>query len=281
MLDALRAETLKLSRHRATWMMVWIYPIGLSLLIGFLLARDLFVGPAPTTPVTAANWIEGSAIVWSAPQSGVGRFLIAGFASLVFAGEYGWNTWKVVIPARQRWQLIAAKWIGCAGLVIAGLAAADLIGLLGTLLRAAMGAAAIPADVTLSSTLAMHARAAAEALVPIAYTIAFAGLFAVLTTSILASVILSMALLFLEQLLLPIGLLSSTYAPTLTKLALEALPLYHMGNLVAWTKGTGLALPLAGGKLAVSWSISLMATVAWIGAAAAATVVRFNRQDLN
>ncbi len=282
MLDALRAETLKLSRHRATWMMVWIYPIGVSLILAFLLGRDILIGPAATVPTTAADWIGNSTIVWSAPQSGIGRFLIAGFASLVFAGEYGWNTWKLIIPARRRWQLVAAKWAASAGLVLAGFVIADLIGLATTQLRAFIGAAAIPEGVTLSGTLAAHASAMGAALVPIAYTVAFAGLFAVMTTSILASVILSIAMLFLEQLLLPIGLLASAYAPSLSRLVLEILPFYHMANVVAWTKGPGLALPLdAVSRIALPWSTSLAAVIAWTAVAGIATMVRFDRQDLN
>ncbi len=117
MLDAIRAEAIKLRRHRATWLMVWIYPIGVLLIQLAQLIRDLLRAPGANAPVTAAVWIHQTVGVWSVPPSTPGRFLIAGFAALAFAGEYGWNTWKLVIPARQRWQLIAAKWVVIAGLL--------------------------------------------------------------------------------------------------------------------------------------------------------------------
>ena len=42
-----------------------------------------------------------------------------------FAGEYGWNTWKLIIPAR--WQLIAAKWMVHQSFLTIALIATDLI----------------------------------------------------------------------------------------------------------------------------------------------------------
>jgi ABC-2 type transport system permease protein len=283
MLDAVRAEVLKFRRHRATWLMVWIYPVLLGLLIFADLVRDLvWAAESGAGTATAAMWIQQGAMIWSVPLSGGGRFLIAGFAALVFAGEYGWNTWKLIIPARSRWQLLAAKWIATMGLVMLGFAAADLLVLLGSLLRAALGGPGIPTGVTLAAVADAHLAGAAHALLPAAYTIIFAGLFAVLTTSVLATVILSIVLIFLEQLLPAIAIIAFAYAPSLTSTLLQTLPLYHMANVIAWARGDGLTLQLGAGASIASglWS-SLCAVLAWTAIAAAATVARFTRQDQN
>ncbi|NYT43083.1 ABC transporter permease [Sphingomonas sp. R-74633] len=281
MLDAVLAEALKLRRHRATWMMVWIYPIAIAaIIIGVLLYGALAKHGAAGNPQSAAGWIKDSAILWKVPTSPPGRFLIAGFAAVVFAGEYGWNTWKLIIPARARWQLIVAKWVVALGLLVIALVAADLIMLLGSWIESFQGDK-IPDGVTLAAVAKAHWQAGAHALLPIVYTIAFASLFAILTQSILATVILSIALVVLEGMLPLLGFFFYQYAPTLTAWLVKVLPLYHMANLLAWAKG-GAAMPLAPGTIiSMSWATSFWVLMAWIAAAGAATQFRFIRQDLN
>lgn len=282
MLDAVRAEALKLHRHRATWLMVWIFPILGALIVAGIVAYTAFKAPgAAETGKTAAKWISDSALLWQFPGSAPGRFLMAGFAAVVFAGEYGWNTWKLIIPARARWQLIAAKWVVALGFLLIALLAAVLIGLFGDWLLTFFGEA-IPAGVTLSALAEAHLRAAGNALWPIVYTLAFAGMFAILTQSILATVILSIALVVLEGLLPITALFAFSYAPGLVPAVVKVLPFFHLLNLGAWAKEAGLVLPLAPGTvIAMSWGASAAALSAWIVAAGAVTQLRFARQDLN
>ncbi len=283
MFDAIIAEGLKLRRHRATWLMVWIYPIAFALLVLAQFVRDATHMSGVEAPAaSAAIWIQQSTLIWGAPLSGGGRFLIAGFAALVFAGEYGWNTWKLIIPARSRWQLIAAKWTMASLLVFLGFAAADIVGLLGSMLRPLVGGAAIPANLTVAELFKAHAAAGGHAVVPILYTVAWAGLFAVLTTSVLATVILSIAMILLEQLVSAIGVLAYGYAPWLASSLLEVLPFYHVANLTAWARGQGLVIPLgAGATLAHEWAASMCAVTAWLLGMGAVTIIRFRRQDMN
>ena len=283
MLDAIRAESLKLRRHRATWLMVWIFPIAFGLIVVAQLLWDFTHASNPAAQAaTAGLWLQQSTTAWKVPQQGGGRLLIGGFAALVFAGEYGWNTWKLVVPACTRWRLIAAKWIVAFAFVFCAFLAADLLAILGSAVRSVLGGPQIPAGATLAAIVDTHATAAAEALIPILYTIAWAGLFAVLTTSLLASVVLSIGLVLLEQLVLMLGMIAYAYAPSLTSTLLHLLPFYHMANLAAWAKGSGLTVPLGpGADLATSWLISLVVVGAWIAAAGAATLIRFARQDIN
>lgn len=281
MLDAVLAEALKLRRHRATWMMVWIYPIAITLILLCVLLYSAFTAHGPAgPPQPAADWINDSTLLWKVPTSAPGRFLIAGFAAVVFAGEYGWNTWKLIIPARARWQLIAAKWLVALGFLVIALVAADLIILLASWIGALLGDK-IPDGVTLGAVAKAHWQAGAHALLPILYTIVFAGLFAILTQSILATVILSIALVVIEGLWPLIGIFAHQYAPTLITWLVKVLPFYHVANLNAWAKG-GMIIPLAPNEIvSMAWSTSFWALTAWIVAAGAATQARFLRQDLN
>jgi ABC-2 type transport system permease protein len=282
MLDAVRAEALKLRRHRATWMMVWIYPILITVVvIGMLIYDALHTPGAAEAAKPAAKWIRDSTTLWAFPTSAPGRFLIAGFAAVVFAGEYGWNTWKLIIPARSRWQLIAAKWLVSFGLVVLALMLADLIGSLGDWLETFFGVK-IPEGVTLDAVVDAHLRAGAFALVPIAYTLVLAGMFAILTQSILATMILSIAVVVVTGMVPLIGPFAYHYLPGLTTLVLNTTPLFNDPNLGAWGKGAGLTLPLAPGvNISASLATSLSIMLAWIAAAAAVTQFRFLRQDLN
>lgn len=281
MLDAIYAEVLKLRRHRATWLMVWIFPIAVTLLMIAALAYYVIAGPgAPSPDKGAAAWIGNSTFLLRFPASGPGRCLTAGFAALVFAGEYGWNTWKLVIPARVRWQLIVAKWVVTIGFVVAAFIIADLIGLIGTCIGTLQGDP-VPAGVTLADMLATHLRGAGFAVVPIVYTIAFAALFAILTQSLLAAVILSITLVILEGLLPLMAIFGYSRAPELTLYLVKGLPFYHLLNVGAWARSAGLTLPLGPAGVGMSWTTSLAALGGWIVAAGAATLARFVRQDLN
>lgn len=284
MLDAVRAEALKLHRHRATWMMVWIYPVVMTLLvIGVLIYGALAKQGVAAPPPSAAEWIHNGTLLWQVPRSAPGRFLLAGFVALMFAGEYGWNTWKLIIPARARWQLIAAKWLVALAFIVVALVAADIIALLGDWIGSLMGDK-IPAGVTFGAVLKAHADALAYSLFPIVFTIAVAGLFAILTQSILATVILSIALVVFEGLLPLLAFFAYSRAPGLTQWLVEVLPFYHMTNLMTWARGNGVGLDLMLSptvKVSLSWATSFWALTAWIVAAGAATQARFLRQDLN
>lgn len=283
MLDAVAAEALKMRRHRGTWLMVWIYPIAISLIALASLIYHQFAPASPAgDPQSAAGWIADSAIFWRAPGSALGRILIAGFVALLFAGEYSWNTWKLIIPARRRWQLVIAKWAVAVSFVFAAFVVTDLIVLAREWLRTFQGSE-MPVGVTWSGILTAHASAAAYALLPIAYATAFAALLAVLTRSILATVIISIGLVIMESMLTLIGIFFHARAPDLTRFLIETLPPYHVQNLISWAdQKTGMVLPLGpDASVALSWTTSLTALIAWIGLAMAATLLHFSRQDLN
>lgn len=282
MLDAIRAETLKLRRHRATWLMVWIFPVVVGLIVvGSLIYHTVAGLGAPSPPVDAATWIRDSTFLLRFPASAPGRCLTAGFAALVFAGEYGWNTWKLVVPARVRWHLIVAKLVVTLGFVVAAAVAADLIGLISNGIDW-LGGEATPAGLTLAGIATAHGRAIAFALAPIVYTVAFAALFAILTRSLLAAVILSVALVIAQGLLPLAAVFGYARAPGLTLALVKGLPFYHTLNIGAWARGAGLVLPLGPGSIVgLPLTTSLAAIGACVVAAVAVIIGRFTRQDLD
>jgi ABC-2 type transport system permease protein len=103
-----RAEWRKITGNRwATGCMIWIVPalavLGIALgLLTAVLSSDfqtsLNDGPA--------TWTQMAVIAWLIPINPLGRLLLIGFTAVLFAGEYQWNTWKVIVPRSQRVPLI-------------------------------------------------------------------------------------------------------------------------------------------------------------------------------
>ena len=71
MLDAISAESLKLRRHRATWGLVWILPIGVALFLTLAIVIQLAQGRVGAAG-TAAGWIENATDFWDLPRGGWG-----------------------------------------------------------------------------------------------------------------------------------------------------------------------------------------------------------------
>ncbi|WP_137871830.1 hypothetical protein, partial [Sphingomonas sp. 1F27F7B] len=91
-------------------MMVWIYPIAVTLIVAGVLIYGAFRAhgvPAPAQP--ALEWIRESTPLWKLPASPPGRFLLAGFFAVVFAGQYGRNTGQLIIPGGARGPIVPAK----------------------------------------------------------------------------------------------------------------------------------------------------------------------------
>lgn len=283
MLSVVRAEALKLSRHPATLFLVWIYPIFAALAVGLPILAALTSGARPTSvAIDAHQWARQTAMMLEAPYGGFGRILIAGFVAVVFAGEYGWNTWKLIIPARARAQLIVTKWIVVVGLVLAALIAADLIILAGRVLGAALTGPGRPPGLSVGLVLGAHLKVAAGVWAPILSTLAFASLAAVFTRSILPTVLLAIGAVLIEPMMGFLALAASAYAPGPVALLIKLTPFYNTANLEAAAKGGGSTLMLAHGeRLSLDPHASAVILGVWMVLAAIGTLMRFERDDLN
>jgi ABC-type transport system involved in multi-copper enzyme maturation permease subunit len=282
MLDAMSAEALKLTRHKASWFLVWLYPLGILLLFSIAIAGGLVSNDPPQQPRLEA-WLRDTAIIWYAPSQTLGRYLIAAFVAVAFAGEYGWNTWKLIVPHRARAQLIAAKYAVVFLLFLAAYTLGAMISVLGSWAEDLATGDAIPAGITAGGLLEVHGRAALSALAPGLLTIAFASFAAILTRSTIAALVIAIVAITVEQLLFNFAPVLSVRAPGLTWALHHALPGYHLANIESWVhQGIALENPLPrAGMVALHWIASAGAAAAWVAGLAALTVRAFSRQDIN
>jgi len=282
MFDAISAEALKLPRHKATWFLVWLYPIAFCVIFIAMIAAGM-AGTYPPGKSTLSAWLGETAIPWSIPGHPVGRFLIAAYVSVVFAGEYGWNTWKLILPHRSRSSLLAAKYILILTLFVLTFTLAAGISTAGTWLEDRLTGDIIPAGITGAALLEAHRNSALAAVAPALLTIAYASLAAVLTRSTIAGLVVVIVAVTVEQMLFNAAPYLSMRAPDLIWGLYHGLPGYHVGNIENWIhKGAALTTKLPGaGIVALPLATSLAAVAAWIGAMVSLTFVAFKRQDIN
>lgn len=284
MFDALTAELLKMRRHKATWFLVWIFPVGCVVLLALGIVVDLAdTSAAVTRPPMARQWIAESAAVWSVPTNSLGRILISAYVAVVFAGEYGWNTWKLIVPHRSRSALVAAK----LGLVVLLLALAYALtgALTAAMMRLedAVTGDAFPAGVTLGTLAAAHAKGALAAVAPALLTIAYTSLAAILTRSTIAALVIGIVVVTVEGVFTQFAPFFADYMPGLVWTLFHVLPGYHVANLVHWV-GEGAALQTSfpdGSAVALPWSVSLAAAGMWTAGLTGLAFAAFRRQDIN
>ena len=285
MLDAISAEALKFRRHRATWGLVWIWPIGIILSSGCSPSASIW----PTARLGGARRGQrrrldrGRGRLLDHPRPAVrAAILIGAFVAVVFAGEYGWNTWKLIVPHRARNTLIAAKYVVALALLACGFAlAAILFNALGWVEDIVTGDP-IPAGIAAGALLEAHGLAALAAIAPLLLTAAYVSLAAILTRSTVGALVIGLVITTLEQLFRLFAPMLESYAPALVGALYRTLPGYHLGNLDSWlADGRVLAIPFPSGAFSMAPTASLAIVAAWIFGLTALTFRCFRRQDIN
>jgi len=284
MLNAFSAEALKLRRHRATWFLVWIFPIGALILYSVAIIVQLSRGlpPSPVAP-ELESWLASAANFWGLPRSGFGRIIVTAYVGIVFAGEYAWNTWKLIVPHRSRPSLIAAKFaVSLLLLYAAFIAAALLVNLLGWLNDMARGNP-LPEGITPGAIAMAHLQGLAASLPGVLLSAAIAALAAILTRTTAAAIVIGIIVITLEQLFTAFAPALSLYLPGAVEALFNALPGYHLGNLTGWIlDGSGRVVPFPNGAtIGWGWQGSLAVVGAWITGLTALSFWRFGRQDIN
>jgi ABC-2 type transport system permease protein len=282
MLEALSAEALKMRTHKATWFLVWLFPIGMTILMVVTIGAGLTGFDPPDQP-SAHRWIDDTTQIWSLPSNPFGRYLISAFVAVLFAGEYGWNTWKLVVPHRRRASLIAAKY----GLAIVLMAVSfALTALLATALSFAddlLTGDTIPAGINAGVLWGEQGRSALAAVLPLLIAVGYASLAAILTRSTVAALVIAIAATTLEQVIVGFGPQLYTKFPSIVWPLYNILPGHHLSSIADCIReGTPLKRDFPGG-LAVQYSCtaSLAILGAWIAALWGATFAAFSRQDIN
>lgn len=129
--DAIRSETWRLLQNRTAvfWSIVFVPVISLVLAIGgFLFLQSKMDGAMQTLPpelkLNASAVDLGQSLVDAAgglAHPGVLAFLLIG-AATVFAGDYRWETWRLITARNSRSNLIMGKAGAVKLLTLAGLA---------------------------------------------------------------------------------------------------------------------------------------------------------------
>jgi ABC-type transport system involved in multi-copper enzyme maturation permease subunit len=282
MLEALSAEALKMRTHKATWFLVWLFPILFTIIMLFMIGGGVLGFDPPDQP-KLANWIEDTTIIWFVPNNAVGRYLICAFVAVMFAGEYGWNTWKLIVPHRRRTSLIAAKYALTVLLfaisflltatLLTGLAFAD----------DALTGDTLPAGLSAASLWEAHSKAALAAVAPVLIAIAYASVAAILTRSTIAALVIAIVATTIEQLIAGFGPQLYTKFPSIVWPLYHVLPGHHLANLAECIReGVALKREFPGGLVVhFSCMASLGILLAWIAALWGATFAAFRRQDIN
>ena len=283
MLEALSAESLKIRHHKATWFLVWGYPIAFAAVFLIAVILGLTGVDEKTDPQVTSEWIENTLLIWIVPAQTFGRYLIAAFVAVVFAGEYGWNTWKLVVPHRARPALIAAKYALVLTLFLVAFATTATISTTGTVAKYWSTGDVIPQGVTASLILQSHGAFALAAIAPLLVTIGYASLAAVLTRSTIAALVISLVAITFEELLFGFGPPLSIRFDAIIDVLYPVLPGYHLANIGDWAKeGAGLSVSFPDGDVvAMSLGTSIAAAAAWIAALIGGAFVAFKRQDIN
>ncbi|MFN3724793.1 MAG: hypothetical protein ACK4SZ_00665 [Allosphingosinicella sp.] len=287
MLDAISAEALKFKRHRATWGLVWIWPIGLTLIWLIAIGAELSgaggeAGGGPRSEPTALGWIADNVGFWGVPGHPFGRYIIGAFVAVVFAGEYGWNTWKLIVPHRARTTLVAAKYAISFVLLAIGFTLAALLFNLFGWLEDVISGDSIPAGITAGALLKAHGLGALAALPAVLLTMAYVSLAAILTRSTVAALVIGLVVTTVEQLFFNFAPMFEPYAPSLVGALYQVLPGYHVANAGSVLAGGQVVqVPFPSGAFSTSLATSLAVVGAWTVAMVTLTLWSFRRQDIN
>ena len=282
MLEALSAEALKMRTHKATWFLVWLFPIAFTVVMLMMIGAGMMGFEAPDQP-KVADWIENTTLIWFVPNNAIGRYLICAFVAVIFAGEYGWNTWKLIVPHRRRASLVAAKYALTIILLAISFAltAALLTGL--NFADDALTGDKVPAGLTAALLWDSHSKAALAAVAPVLISIAYASLAAILTRSTIAALVIAIVATSIEQIIFGFGPQLYTKFPSIVWPLYHGLPGHHIANLAeAIREGATLKRGFPGGlAVHLAWTTSLAILIAWIAALWGATFAAFGRQDIN
>ncbi|MBW3617706.1 MAG: hypothetical protein KY446_08125 [Proteobacteria bacterium] len=278
MLELFYAERIKLLRHRATWFLVWVFPIGVSAVLTGLTIHQMIKGQAPANgpAETPAGWIADSIVPWRIPANAVGRYLLAAFTALAFGGEYGWNTWKLIGPHQSRGRLLLTKYAVVLGLIVTSLVLMAVLGTLGVWMNGLLTDKPAPAGIGFAALLAANGRAATATLLVVLLTVAYASAGATLTRSTLAGTVIAIVAVTAESV---IGQLGPRF---LSPTVYQMLPPYHLDNLGSWIgQGKASARRFPQAVVSLHWGWSLLSYAVWTGGLVTLTVTAFRKQDLN
>jgi len=295
MLDLFRAEWRKAVLNvRTTSFLVWIIPVGVFAFYLVLIILSLFeqTFEAGVVYFGSGDWTADGLNSWNMiiefPSNVFTRMLPLAFMAVGIAGEYGWRTWKNVVPRADRWKLLLAKLAALVTLLMLALALASLISAVAPAAGHRIHGLEYGPDVTaarLATFLLNTARTALVTLLALIVLAGYAALGSLVTRSVLGGLLAGFGISMLDSLALPLlGLIGNIiHRPELVKLY-PYTPSYNLGNLQSWllhgrpveTFTIGVAMPTAGWGF---WGSALILGL-WIFALTGCALYIFQRQEL-
>ncbi len=293
--NLVRAEWRKaLANYKLISFLVWIIPVGIFSFFMVMIVLSLFSRSiqAGLEFLGSGAWTTDSLDSWNMmvafPSNLFLRLFPLAFMAVVFAGEYGWRTWKIVVPRAQRWQLILAKTVALVGLVLLSMFLTALISAVGPVAGFRLHGLAYGPEFTLqvlADFLLGTLRRAFVTVLTLTVLAGYASLAALLTRSVLGSLLAAFGVSILDNISLPlfrlVGILLDR--PNLVNLY-QYTPSYNLSNLLSWlVDGRAIvdfAPELSTSGISPGLWISAGWLAFWIFGLLGVALVLFQRQDL-
>ena len=265
--DAIAAERFRLIRDRTGVFWGFLFVPLASLL--FSLATDIFVRAAfhrtiPGATTDLANRTLGAVAGAAGPVTAL--FLLIGAAAIV-AGDYRWETWRLVTPRNGRLNLLTAKLIVFAEAAAWSLLLTAVVAILAGVFSSAVNAAPLVGPPAGSNVLGQFAGVFLITWLQMILVGALAAMIGVVTRSTMGAVVAGLVVVVVQSTL-------ATMAQETTWKAL-AIPAYAARTLKTFVAAPAGMRPEAGPA-----GLGLLLLLVWLVILAGAAVMLFKRQDL-
>ena len=285
--DAIRAEGYRLSKNRTAlfWSVVFVPVVAVAIgaLTNLVLkgSETKLLGDAKAPPelremlVSSPLDLAGAMVSAAADLANplILAFILIGAATL-YAGDYRWESWRLISARNSRTNLLLGKLVVVAGLSLIAMVLMLVAGLIETLIRAAV----FDRPLTFSMTGAMLGQFLGQFALSWLRIVQFTMvgmLAAVVTRSLLAALfvplVVGVAQFFSPNMLVPMGLAPDSWPAVLVNpgSAVDAISALIAGGAEATALPDGLPL-----KASISLAL-------WILVPLGASITWFRRQDLS
>ena len=265
--DAIAAERFRLVRDRAA--LFWGFAFAPLATLLFSLAGDIFVRLAlkrtiPGVTVDVANKAMGAVAGASGPVTAL--FLLIG-AAAIFAGDYRWETWRLITPRNSRLNLMAAKLVVFAEAAAWSLALTAVTAVVAGLASSVINAATLVAPGSGGAFLGQFAGVFLITWLEVVMIGALAAVIGVLTRSTMGAVIAGLVLVAVQS-----TLAAAAQEASWKTLAIPAYAARTLKTFVAAPEGFRPDAGPAG--------LGLVLLLVWLTVLVAGGLALFRRQDL-
>lgn len=269
-LQAFRAELFKLTRNRWTAYWAFLFMPTLTLLIGFVdeTLGHFYLGNV----IPFADPVSYGIMGLGTMQSSIAQLFAIVGASILFAGEYRWETWRAILPRTERHAAILAKLMVFAAAAAASVALCGAARALVGLYDAALTPNATPAPYDAGNVVLAILVGFAAMFLQLMATGGLVLIISIVTRSMMAAIVAPVLILFAcEIATLRIGFANpdmwTVILPNVAGRSIQQYAIATLGDADAF--GTHLAVPGAA------------ALVLWLVLLTAAAIYLFRRQDLS